>query len=110
MIEQIARAIIDDLVRVTPLSGSSMTYNAETGCVDFEGAFRPAEIAQSIVPLIEAAVMAERERCAGVAEQPIFFDYVRLTTPDGPFEPGSPYDRGRQVEAERIAKAIRSQP
>ena len=102
MIEQIARAIAD--TRGQEFDALSGSYAGRVCLVQI------MREAQAILPLIEAAVLAERERCAGVAEQPIFFDYVRLTTPDGPFEPGSPYDRGRQVEAERIAKAIRSQP
>lgn len=62
-------------------------------------------LAQAVLPFIAA----ERERCAVIADQPIAFDYVHRATPDGPWEAGSPYDRGRQFEAERIAAAIRSQ-
>jgi len=47
----------------------------------------------------------ERERCLREAERPVMFDYVREH--DGQFVAGSPYDRGREVEAKRIAQAIR---
>jgi len=45
---EIAEVIIADLMRVTPLSGSAMYYDEETGCVDFNGTFRPIEIASRI--------------------------------------------------------------
>jgi len=46
--EELAEIIVADLERVTPLSGSEMRYDAETGCVDFNGTFRPIEIATRI--------------------------------------------------------------
>lgn len=51
----ITKIIIEDLERVCPLSGSEMSYEAETGCVDFNGCFRPIEIARKIEEYLENA-------------------------------------------------------
>ena len=76
MIEQIARALCE----------------ADWGVWRPELADHYTKRAQAILPLIEAAVLAERERCAGVAE------WINPASTD--------YQRGRSDAAAKI----RSQP
>jgi hypothetical protein len=46
------------------------------------------------------------EACAKVAERFSNWDYVQITE-GGEWEPGSPYDRGQQAAAKKIAATIR---
>jgi len=89
LIEQIARTLCEQHIRTVrrhdtePDKLEAMLPAA----VDYSWRdFIPA--AQAILPLIEAAVLAERERCAGKADDLAYCSTI----------------------AERIAAAIRSQP
>lgn len=100
--EQIARALCRQKAEVT--SSGLMVGEFLDRWVDEHWQIEVTN-AEMILPFIAA----ERERCALIAEQPILYDYVHCATPEGLSEPGSPYDRGRQFQAKRIAADIRNQ-
>lgn len=51
--EQVVDVIIQEIERVAPLSGSGYRFDDETGCMDFDGVFRPIEMASAIMRLYE---------------------------------------------------------
>lgn len=97
MIEQIARAIAD--TRGQEFDALSGSYAGRVCLVQI------MREAQAILPLIEAAVMAERERCAGVAEQQA---QEFLSPQYAVGQPSSSFNE--RFACSEVAKAIRSQP
>jgi hypothetical protein len=64
--EAIEGAIISELQRVAPLSGSQFIYDEYTGVAGFDGAFRPCEMAAAIVAALspDTAVKGEEDPVA----------------------------------------------
>lgn len=50
--DAIEHVIRGEIERVAPLSNSVYSYDPETGCMDFDGTFRPVEMATAIVSML----------------------------------------------------------